>query len=342
MTNVTRRPPIPHHPQRHGARRLPWAASAALAALLTACGGDAEPDAAEPERAPALTVVPAGTVRPVAPSPEGIVYEPRSGSVAVAVREPDRLLVLDPRSLDQLLRVPLPGKARHLQVTVDGRVLVPSEQGDALVEVRPGEGEVRRTSTGRYPHDASEAASGDLVVSEEFGASMSVLREGDVVHRFDDLAQPGGVVAVGDVAVVVDVEEFTLSSYDLVDLQRIDRVDAGAGPTHVALVADDVLAVTDTRGDAVHLYSVDPLERIAEIEVAGRPYGLATDPETETVWVTLTERNQLVGLDATGDELREIARYPTVRQPNTVAVAPGARALWVTGTADGEVQRIDR
>ena len=37
-----------------------------------------------------------------------------------------------------------------------------------------------------------------------------------------------------------------------------------------------------------------------------------------------------------------IARYDTVRQPNTVAVEPGGHTLWVTGTDDGTVERIAR
>jgi hypothetical protein len=52
--------------------------------------------------------------------------------------------------------------------------------------------------------------------------------------------------------------------------------------------------------------------------------------------------NRLVGLDVRGDQPKVIASYPTVRQPDTVAVAPGARTLWVTGTKDGLVQRISR
>lgn len=88
------------------------------ALVLAACGGEAEPlDAAEPEHAPELTEAPAGTVREVAPTPEGIVYVPSSESLAVAVRDPDRLLVLDPETLAEQMSVPLPGKLRHLQAT---------------------------------------------------------------------------------------------------------------------------------------------------------------------------------------------------------------------------------
>jgi sugar lactone lactonase YvrE len=37
-----------------------------------------------------------------------------------------------------------------------------------------------------------------------------------------------------------------------------------------------------------------------------------------------------------------IVSYPTVRQPNTVAVAPGGHTLWITGTEAGTVERITR
>lgn len=42
-----------------------------------------------------------------------------------------------------------------------------------------------------------------------------------------------------------------------------------------------------------------------------------------------------------GPRLREVARLPTVRQANTVAVDPTTGRLAVTGTADGIVQFID-
>lgn len=309
---------------------------------VASCTGEEPLDAAEPERAPELTAAPAGFVRPVAPGAEGIVHEPSTDLLAVAVRDPDRLLVLDPRTLVERRSVPLAGKVRHLQVTDDGRVLVPSEQADELVEVDPRRGVVRRTDTDRYPHDAAAVGNGDVVVAEEFGGSLAVLRDGEPVHRFDDLVQPGGVVVVGDVAVVVDVEAFTLTSYDLSERERVTRLAAGVGPTHVVRTGEDRVAVTDTRGDRVVLYSVDPLQAVGEIELEGRPYGVAADPATHTVWVTLTERNQVVGLDVAGDDPEEIERLPTVRQPNTVAVSPGADTLWVTGTYEGEVQRIDR
>lgn len=131
---------------------------------------------------------------------------------------------------------------------------MPSEQADQLIEIDPGQGVVGRTEVARYPHDASAAGNGDIVVAEEFGGSASVLRDGQVIHRFEDLTQPGGVVVDGDIAVVVDVEDFTLTSYDLTIPERVTRLEAGEGPTHVVATGENRVAVTDTSGDAVRTY----------------------------------------------------------------------------------------
>ena len=60
------------------------------------------------------------------------------------------------------------------------------------------------------------------------------------------------------------------------------------------------------------------------------------------LWVTLTATNELVGLDTSGATLREVARYPTARQPNSVAVAPGSHSIWVASSYSGVVERIVR
>ncbi len=66
------------------------------------------------------------------------------------------------------------------------------------------------------------------------------------------------------------------------------------------------------------------------------------DLRTGIVWVTLTASNQVVGVDFSGGTPRKVAAYPTVRQPDTVAVAPGSHTLWVTGTRGDEIERITR
>ncbi len=113
-----------------------------LAALLlaTGCGGgsggDAELGAAEPATAPETSAAPDGQVTKVGALPQGIVYDDKTRSLAVVAREPYRLLVLDPDTLEVRRSVPLAGKARHLQLAAPGGpVLVGVETANELVEV---------------------------------------------------------------------------------------------------------------------------------------------------------------------------------------------------------------
>ena len=278
------------------------------------------------------------------PAPEGIVYDARTRLVAVAVRNQDRLQIFDAATMRLRTSIPLPGHARHLQLGYGGgSVLVPAEDANALVEVAlPSARITYRTAVGSSPHDAAQLSDGTIVTGDEFGRSLTVVRAGKAVRTITDVVQPGGVVAVGAVTVVVDVQAYTVSTFAAATGKRTALLDAGAGPTHGASATPGQVAVTDTRGDAVLIFGTDPLAARARLALPGTPYGIAADPVTHTVWVTLTARNQVVGLDVSTGTPHEIARYPTVQQPDTVAVAPGSHQLWITGTAHGEVEHITR
>ncbi|MGI8434486.1 MAG: YncE family protein [Nocardioidaceae bacterium] len=313
---------------------------------VAGCGGGSDEGgvgAAEPAQAPGATVAPAGDTAEVGDAPQGIVYDARTKSLAVAVQNPYRLLLLDPTTLEVRTSVALPGKVRHLQVAEPGGpVLVPDESADQLIEVFLPGGSTRVTDVQSHPHDAAAASNGDVIVGNEFSGSITVVREGKVLRSFADLTQPGGVIADGTDVAVVDVGAFTLSTYDLTTMKRTGRIAAGEGPTHGTLTSGHRVVVSDTRGGQLLVDSMDPLKEVGRLALDGSPYGLASDSSTSTVWVTLTAKNELVGLDLSTDTPRVIATYPTVGQPDTVAVAPGSHTLWVTGTADGVVQRITR
>lgn len=58
--------------------------------------------------------------------------------------------------------------------------------------------------------------------------------------------------------------------------------------------------------------------------------------------MTLTASNQAVEYSITGRGLEQLARYPTVRQPNSIAVDPRSGDALVLGKAgDGPLQRIE-
>jgi DNA-binding beta-propeller fold protein YncE len=324
------------------------AATIAFVALaLAGCGsvtfvGDLPP-AAEPAGSPPLDAAPAGRVVAVGSAPEGIVADPVTGVVAVGVRDPDRLVLVDGRDGRVVRRVQLPAAPRHLQLAADGGpVLVPAERADRLARVELPSGQVDSVPVGVFPHDAAAAAGGRVFVSDERGNTVSVV-DGKDVRRIRTATQPGGVAPVDDgrAVAVVSVRERVLEVYDAATLERIGRVPAGVGPTHVVGGGQGRAYVVDTTGDALLLFETRPELRLTRrVALLGSPYGLAVDAVRGRLWTTLTRTNELVEL-AAGARPRVLRSFPAVRQPNTVAVDPRSGRVYVAGRADGVLQLLD-
>lgn len=326
-----------------------------LVLVLAGCGGgDAPrpkaaataappypPRAAEPAAAQAAGDDVEGRVVRVGSGPEGVAFDPESGLVAVGVRDPAQLVLVDGRSGEVARRVGLPSAPRHLQLArPGGPVLVPAEETDELVEVELPRGTQRVTRVGDQPHDA--AAVGDrVVVGDEFGSSATVVEGGRVVETLPVDVQPGGVVAVGDQVGLVSVRAYTIELLDAETLELGGSQSAGLGPTHA--VADDEgrIYITDTRGDAVIVFETRPrLKWVGRVELPGSPYGIAVDRRRGRVWVTLVGRNEVTEL-STGAEPRRGRTLPTVRQPNSVAVDERSGRLFVGSRTDGTLQLLD-
>ncbi|MGH3765909.1 MAG: YncE family protein [Pseudonocardiaceae bacterium] len=334
--------------------RRRWITGTVLAAALIAgCGAPPQagpppktelPPAAEPAPAPVPGAPPAGRTVPVGATPEGVVADSQTHIVAVGVRDPAALTLLDANTGAVLRKVALPGVLRHLQLAAPGGpVLVPDETANRLLRVALPSGEITsQVMTGVVPHDATQAANGTVFVANELGHSVVAVRGDQIVHTFTDVTQPAGLAAVGNLVGLLDVRENTLTIYDAQQLQRVAEVPAGAGPTHVVADKRGHLAVIDTRGNAVLLYQVQPtIRQIGRVELPGTPYGVAYDPVRDRLWVTLTAFNEVIGLNLNADTPVLATPLPTVRQPNTVAVDASTGRLFVTGTADGVLEIIE-
>jgi len=106
---------------------------------------------------------------------------------------------------------------------------------------------------------------------------------------------------------------------------------------------DDRFYVADTRGDALLAYETRPeLELAARVLLPGAaPYGIAVDPRRDQLWVTLTAENRVIQFALDGGMPRKIAGYPTVRQPNSVAVNPASGRVFVAGRTEEVLQLLD-
>jgi DNA-binding beta-propeller fold protein YncE len=323
---------------------VPRAALFLLLALFAGCGsaGAGElPPAAEPASSPPAAATPDGRVVPVGFKPEGVVADPRTGLVAVGLRSPDELALVNGATGAVERRVGLPAPPRHLALDGDA-VLVPAEDADRLVHVSLPDGATTTAATGREPHDAA-AAGGRVFVADEFAHTLTVLEGGRTVARLQTALQPGGVTALdeGRAVAVVSVRERVVEVFDVATGKRTGRANAGVGPTHAVSDNGNYLFVTDTGGGALLVYHLRPkLELIRRYPLPGSPYGIAIDNRRHRMYVSQTARNQLTEL-IVGGRPSLVRHYATARQPNTVAVDEATGRVFVTGKVDGVLQLLD-
>ena len=325
--------------------------------LATGCAGRSEPPApsatpvtptvaithappAEPATAGPPTAAPTGRVVALGNAPEGIVVG-TSGIAAVAVRNPNEVVLFDATTGAPRQRIPTPSAARHLSLAgPDGPVLIPLEGSDELLEMNLTDGRITATATGvgRQPHDAAQTASGAVVVTNEGGGGVLFVRDGRVVASLPaGPPQPGGVATVGDYAAVADVQGNGVWVYDGSTRQLVAQAPVGTKLTHAISLTGDLAAFADTDGGAVYLERINPqVSQVARIDAPGKPYGLAYDPARHRLYITLTERNALRVVDVTNPAAsRTLTDLSTVRQPNSVAVEPNSGTVLVTGSDAG-------
>ena len=124
----------------------------------------------------------------------------------------------------------------------------------------------------------------------------------------------------GRAVAVLDPRERVLAVRDRGD--EIGRAAAGVGPTRVAAGRGGLIYVLDTAGDGLLVYELRPrLHLTRRLPVLGSPYGIASDPVNQRLWITTTKTNRLVEL-ADGARPHRLRSFPAVRQPDTVAVDP--------------------
>jgi DNA-binding beta-propeller fold protein YncE len=329
---------------RTGATAL--ALAAVCAAALAACGGSGGSSAATPRRAaepaesPPLRATPAGRTAPVGNEPEGVAWDGAAQMIAVGVRQPAQVDFVEPESLRVVRRVPLPAPPRHLSYDpAAGTVLVPAEEANELVVVRP-RGVVTATKVGTHPHDAASVG-GNVFVADEHSDQVSVLRAAHLVKTLPTPHQPGGIAAVdGHWVALVAVSARVLQVYDAHTLKPLGSTPAGVGPSHI--VARGATAyVADTQGEEILVYAIGPHPQLlGKVAAPGTPYGLAIDPGRDRLWVTETATNRLAEYSLGGRQPRRVATYPVLRQPNSVAVDPRTGAVFVAGRDAGRIERI--
>jgi DNA-binding beta-propeller fold protein YncE len=306
----------------------------------------ARTDVPEPATAPPAVRRPAGRVVPLPGGPEGLAVDVPAGILAVGIRSPGGVALVDTATGRERTVVRLPGAPRHLQLAGPaGPVLVPLEGPGRLFQLALPSGRViGDTRVGHQPHDA--AAAGSLIfVGNEYSSTVSLVRGGQQVAVERSPRQPGGVAAArdGSAVVVVGVRGRRIEAY-AADGRPLGTAPAGVGPTHVRSGPGGLFYVADTEGGAVLSYRVTARgpHQVGSVPTArGTPYGIAVDGRRGLVYVTLTATNELESFRISASRLVPAQIWPTVRQPNDVAVDEATGRVFVAGRTGNQLELID-
>ena len=322
-------------------RRSTLPAALVAAALgLTACSpvssqleqiNQIEQGNARPAESPQVTGPPAGEVVPVPGSVDALVAV--GDRVVAQVSRPPALQIarVDGTRWIPEESVPLPADAGTATASPDGTVLVPF--GDGVVLVAPS-GEVREL-TGLGPVTAAAVAPD--------GRILTGTADGQVVVRGADGVEQrriGGLTSVDALSVARDGSVTALSrpdtviaSVDLEEDTAAPALRAGKGAGVLEEFGEGSVVVGDTVGDTLLVYSTSPVRLHQQFPVAAAPWAVAEDESRGLVWVTSTGTNtvQAYDLDDGTGVLR--AEFPTVRQPDSVAVTRSGTV--VVGSSDG-------
>jgi DNA-binding beta-propeller fold protein YncE len=298
-----------------------------------------------PAASPPVTVAPAGVVRPLPGGAQATTFDADTSSLVVFSPGPDRqspaIVTLFPAMGGPPRNVALPGPATALTCDDRGAAYLTTHGGYYRVDLAAG----RVDRVGVDGQDATDftavarRADGRLVLGSADGAVYTLDSASHVATQVKIFARVDELATEGNTAVVLDRGQTSVTTLDASGAHPQHALRAGEGATTLAADPAGRVLVADTRGDELLVFGVDPLILRQQYPVREAPYGLAGS--RTLAWVSETAANMVVGYDlATGIPVEKV-RYPTVRQPNSLAFDEARGTLYVvSGTGDG-VQAID-
>ena len=253
--------------------------------------------------------------------------------LAVGLEAPPRLLVgeITPDGdWDESTSIELPESAGLVGRADDGSVAVPFDDGVVLVS---GDGEERTIPGLGVVTAAIELDDGRILTGDEEGAVTVRAADGEELNSLTGLeAVDQFVVGDGEVLAVSRVDT-TVAHIDP-DGDFADPIlRAGKAAGLASADPSGAAAVSDSTGDAVMVFDIDPLRMHQWFPVAATPWGVATDFAEGMLWVTTTEDNRILGYDLSSGLGEQRADVQTVAQPNSVVVTESGTL--VVGSAAG-------
>ena len=336
----------PHIVRRQAAGLLFLLTLVAGCSAKTLEGAPPTIEPAQPADSPVLSQAPAGVVHPLDGKPQAAIFDRRTTQLVIltsglATAAPAKIIAMgsqqtSPRVID------LPGPATALAGDGSGNAFLSTRGGYFMVDLSAGR-------VARVPVSGAETVDFTAIARRADGTVALGTADGSVYtlasgqpttgNRTKIFGQIDSLAAQGNTVAVLDRGQTSVTTVG-VDGKVGQQLRAGQGAT--TMVADPAgrLLVTDTRGGQLLVFGVDPLILRQAYPVRQSPYGVAGS--RGLTWVSQTAANTVIGYDlSTGIPLEKV-RYPTVRQPNTLAFDDAAGTLYVVSGSGGGVQVIER
>ena len=177
------------------------------------------------------------------------------------------------------------------------------------------------------------AAGAVYVLADQTGSGQTGSIQTGVTAETTIFSRVDAIVTEGETAVVLDRGQTSVTALNQQGAAQ-QALRAGLGATNIAADPAGRVLVTDTRGGQLLVFSVDPLIQRQGYPIGESPYAIAGSKTL--VWVSQTGINSVAGYDlGTGIPVEKV-RYPTVRQPNSLAFDEVSGTLFVvSGSGDG-------
>jgi len=177
------------------------------------------------------------------------------------------------------------------------------------------------------------AAGAVYVLADQTGSDQTGSIQTGVIAETAIFSRVDAIVTEGETAVVLDRGQTSVTALNQQGTAQ-QALRAGLGATTIAADPAGRVLVTDTRGGQLLVFSVDPLIQRQGYPIGESPYAIAGSKTL--VWVSQTGINSVAGYDlGTGIPVEKV-RYPTVRQPNSLAFDEVSGTLYVvSGSGDG-------
>jgi sugar lactone lactonase YvrE len=283
-------------------------------------------------------------VRPLAGAPQTAIFDGHTSQLVIVVpgptsTSPSSLTLLGFQQTSQRV-VDLPGPATALAGDNDGTAYLSGHGGYFVVDLSAGRAtrvSVRDADNVDFTAITSRS-DGALVLGAADGTLYTLKPGAAEVARMSVDAHIDSLAAQGNTVAVLDRGQTSVITVGA-DGKIGQSLRAGQGATSMTADPAGRLLVADTRGGQLLVFGVDPLILRQAYPVPESPYGVAGSHGL--AWVSQTAANIVIGYDlSTGIPLEKV-RYPTVRQPDTLAFDDVAGTLYVVSGAGGGVQIIE-